>query len=218
MEEEAARGRRRSAVAPHCGSPHTSQGPATAVLPLSCACGGTHNSHLRRRIVAAVNAAAVAAAESPTPSRTAAPVPAKRGTTTRGDCLVRTISDTGKEGDGEVQPNLTSARRRGSSRVACPAESSTMAYQNSLAPGHRRESEVSRSIWFSNTLACPTQQHTNMGPARALGRCEAPPCVLARVVSRGVLSARVRSPRTFQPAGSHGIGAMCAHTPQPSVL
>ena len=27
------------------------------------------------------------------------------------------------------------------------------------------------------TLAsCPTQQHTNKGPARALGRCEAPPC------------------------------------------
>ena len=56
MEEEAARRRRRSAVAPHSGSPHTSQAPATAVFSLSCA-RATHNNHLRRRIVAAVNAA-----------------------------------------------------------------------------------------------------------------------------------------------------------------
>ena len=44
------------------------------------------------------------------------------------------------------------------------------------------------------TLACPTQQHTNKGPARALGRCEAPPCVFARVVSRSALSARAQPP------------------------
>ena len=73
--------------------------------------------------------------------------------------------------------------------------------------------------FFCLKLECylPTQQHTNMGPARALGRCETLPCVSARVVSRSVLSARVRSPREFLPAaGSHGFGKMFAHTDQPS--
>ena len=62
------------------------------------------------------------------------------------------------------------------------------------------------------TLACPTQQHTNKGPARALGRCEAPPCVFARVVSRSALSARAAAPGQSCPrvrTASEG----CAHTP-----
>ena len=48
---------------------HTSQAPATAVLSLSCACA-THNSHLRRRIVAAVNAAVAAGEVTDAGSRT----------------------------------------------------------------------------------------------------------------------------------------------------
>ena len=116
--------------------------PPSFSLSLSCACAGTHNSHLRRRIAAAVNAA-VAAAESPTPSRTSTMVPAKRGTTTIGDCLVRTILNTGKEGGGEVQPNLTSARRRASPREFA---SSTTSIQT-LTTLARRKSEVSRLFW-----------------------------------------------------------------------
>ena len=65
----------------------------------------------------------------------------------------------------------------------------------------------------TRTLACPTQQqHTNMGPARTLGRCEAPPCVFARVVSRSALSARDAAPGHSCPRVRTSSG-QCAHTP-----
>ena len=58
--------------------------------------------------------------------------------------------------------------------------------------GCRAQRELSYDV-APFTLACPTQQHTNKGSARALGRCEAPPCVFARVVSRSALSAQRES-------------------------
>ena len=71
------------------------------------------------------------------------------------------------------------------------------------------------------SLACPTQQHTTWARLRTLGRCEAPPCVFARVVSRSALSARASAPGNSCPRVRTSSGQcelMCAHTVQSSVL